>query len=242
MPTFDRPDQPAGLVSRPALVMFSGGQDSTTCLFWALNTFSEVSAIAFDYGQRHVVELEQAHIIAEKAGVPLEVIDLAGLLSNSALTDASRDVNAPHEHDASLPGAFVPGRNALFITLAATHAYQRGIVDLVGGMCQADYSGYPDCRIGFVQAMQRAMGMALDVQLRIHVPLMYLSKAETWKLARDLGEVAGLNVLEVVRDLSHTDYHGDRTQHNEWGFGRLDNPASKIRARGYEEARKRGWL
>ena len=242
MPTYDHPAPAAPALERPALVLFSGGQDSTTCLFWALKMFSRVEAIGFDYGQRHAVELDQARTIADLVNVPYTVLDLGPLLAGSALTDASRDVNEPHEQAPDLPASFVPGRNILFLTLGGIHAYRRGMTDIVGGMCQADYSGYPDCRIGFVQAMQRALSLGTDVDFRLHTPLMYLSKAETWKLARDLGEVAGQDVLQTVRELSHTDYYGDRSERHDWGYGKLDNPASVIRARGYEEARLRGWV
>ncbi len=231
---------------KSALVLFSGGQDSTTCLFWALapehGGFGRVEALGFRYGQRHAVELEQAQIIAGLAGVPFTVLDLGGLLSGSALTEHDKDTSAPHERAPDLPAAFVPGRNALFLSVAASVAYTRGITDLVGGMCEADYSGYPDCRSDFVEAMQRALGLGLAAELRIHTPLMHRTKAETWKLAADLGTVRGVDVLETVRSLSHTDYHGDRSERHDWGYGRLDNPASILRAKGYEEAKANGWL
>jgi len=242
MPTFERPDLSADSVDRPALVLFSGGQDSTTCLFWALQRFKRVEAVGFDYGQRHRIELEQAEQISKLLGVPYQIVDLSGLLSDSALTDPSRDVNEPHERASELPASFVPGRNALFLTVAGSIAYRAQIDDLVGGMCQADYSGYPDCRIGFIQSMQRTLSLALDANIRIHTPLMYLTKAQTWKLAKDLGEVQGHHVLETIRELTHTDYHGDRSERHPWGYGKLDNAASVIRARGYDEALKRGWL
>ena len=225
---------------RAALVLLSGGQDSTTCLFWAMHpnfgAFTRVEAIGFDYGQKHAVELEQARKIAEGAGVPFHVMDIQGLLSGSALTEHEKDVAGQHEQAPNLPASFVPGRNALFLTIAASHAYTRGIHDLVGGMCQTDYSGYPDCRRVFIDSQQTTLSLALEADVRIHTPLMYLTKAETWKLASDLG------MLDVVRDLSHTDYNGDRTTYNEWGYGKLDNPASVLRARGYEEAKARGWV
>jgi 7-cyano-7-deazaguanine synthase len=232
--------------SGPALVLFSGGQDSTTCLFWAKHPdfggFDRVEALAFRYGQKHAVELEQAQRIADLAGVPLTVLDLRGLLSGSALTEHDKDVSGPHEHAPELPASFVPGRNALFLTAAASYGYTRGIHDLVGGMCQTDYSGYPDCRLDFVQSMERSLGLALDAAVRVHTPLMHLTKAETWKLAADLGTVDGVDVLDTARELSHTDYNGDRSERHEWGYGRLDNPASVLRAKGYEEAKERGWV
>ena len=237
---------------RSALVLFSGGQDSTTCLFWALSShgaFDRVEAVAFRYGQRHAVELEQAAEIARQAGVPLTTLDLTGVLGGSALLadeaaagGAAADTNAPHALAPDLPASFVPGRNALFLTAAASLAFRRGIRDLVGGMCQADFSGYPDCRLDFVQSQAATLSLALGAPLAIHTPLMALTKAETWKLAADLGTVRGLDVLETVRELSHTDYHGDRTERHAWGYGRLDNPASVLRARGYAEAEANGWL
>jgi 7-cyano-7-deazaguanine synthase len=225
-----------------ALVLFSGGQDSTTCLFWALQRFNQVQALGFTYGQKHAVEVEQARKIADKAGVPYDCIDLSGALSGSALTEHEKDINAPHAQNEDLPASFVPGRNALFLSTAASYAYNRGITQLVGGMCQTDYSGYPDCRRTFISAMQTSLSLAMDADLQIHTPLMDLTKAETWKLAADLGTVAGCDVLETVRVMSHTDYNGDRSHLNEWGYGQLDNPASKLRAKGYEEAKEKGWV
>jgi 7-cyano-7-deazaguanine synthase len=232
------PDTPADT----ALVLFSGGQDSTTCLFWALHHFADVRALGFDYGQKHAVELDQARAIADAVDVPFAVLDVTGSLEGSALTEHDKDVSAAHEKDEDLPASFVPGRNALFLSLAASHAYNHDICDLVGGMCQTDYSGYPDCRRVFVDSMETSLSLALDADLRIHTPLMYRTKAETWKLAADLGTVAGQDVLETVRVHSHTDYNGDRSQLNEWGYGKLDNPASKLRAKGFQEAKENGWV
>jgi 7-cyano-7-deazaguanine synthase len=233
---------PPATPANRAVVLFSGGQDSTTCLYWALHHFDDVHALALRYGQKHAVEVRQARVIAEAAGVPLVVRDLAGALTGSALTEHDRDVSAQHDLAPDLPASFVPGRNALFLTLAAAYAYTEGIQDVVGGMCQTDYSGYPDCRRPFIDSMQASLSMALGDDVRIHTPLMYLTKAETWKLAADLGHAMGANVLEVVRHDSHTDYNGDRSQWNEWGYGRLDNPASKLRAQGYAEAKAKGWV
>ena len=232
-----------------ALVLFSGGQDSTTCLFWALapaplgGGFERVEALAFDYGQRHAVEVGQARQIADQAGVGFAVRDLTGLLGGSALlADQAADTNAAHPLAPDLPASFVPGRNALFLTAAASYAFTQGTTHLVGGMCQTDYSGYPDCRLDFVEAQARTLSLALDADVTIHTPLMHLTKAETWKLAADLGTVRGLDVLETVREHSHTDYHGDRTERHAWGYGRLDNPASVLRAEGWAEAVRRGWV
>jgi len=222
--------------SNNALVLFSGGQDSTTCLYWAKKQFKAVQALGFRYGQKHDVELRQAEIIAAKAQVSFRVLDITGMLQGSALTEHNKTITDQHELNENLPASFVPGRNAVFLTIAASYAYTNGISDLVGGMCQTDYSGYPDCRRVFIDALQTTMSLALDKDLRIHTPLMYLTKAETWKLAHDLG------VLDIVRELSHTDYNGDRTTYNEWGYGKLDNPASELRAKGYAEAKAKGWL
>ena len=238
---------------RSALVLFSGGQDSTTCLFWALSpehgAFARVEAVAFRYGQRHAVEIEQAQAIATAADVPLRVLDLTGLLSGSALlTDEADDTNAAHALAPDLPASFVPGRNALFLTAAASLGFARGMagadgrLDLIGGMCQTDYSGYPDCRLDFVESQAQTLSLALDADVCIHTPLMARTKAETWKLAADLGTIRGLDVLETVREMSHTDYHGNRTEWHAWGYGTLDNPASVLRAEGYREARVRGWV
>lgn len=222
--------------NKSALVLFSGGQDSTTCLYWSKARFEHVEAIGFHYGQKHEVELQQARTIAEQAAVPFEIVDVRGMLRGSALTEHDQDVCGEHAQNPDLPASFVPGRNAVFLSIAASLGYTKGIHALVGGMCQTDFSGYPDCRRVFIDAMQTMMSLALDTDLRIHTPLMYLTKAETWKLARDL------DVLDIVRDLSHTDYNGDRTTYNEWGYGKLDNPASILRAKGYEEAKAKGWL
>lgn len=219
-----------------ALVLFSGGQDSTTCLYWAKSKFERVEAIGFDYGQKHRVELDQAASIARGADVPFTVLDIRGTLKGSALTEHDKDVSSAHERDAELPASFVPGRNALFLTLSAGHAYNRDISDIVGGMCQTDYSGYPDCRRVFVDSLQTSLSLAMDSDIRIHTPLMYLTKAETWKMAVDL------NILKIVREQTHTDYNGDRSTLHEWGYGQLDNPASILRAKGYEEAKSKGWL
>jgi 7-cyano-7-deazaguanine synthase len=213
-----------------ALVLFSGGQDSTTALFWAIQQFQEVCAISFHYGQRHAIELRQAERIAKHSGISWEQIDLRGLLGNSALTDSNSDIDARHPLDAALPASFVPGRNLLFLSVAGSYAYSRGIADLVGGMCQTDYSGYPDCRRSFIDTAEQALSAAMSpATFRIHTPIMNLDKADTFKLASDLG------VLDLVLEETHTDYNGDRSQRHPWGYGKIDNDASRLRAKGWEE-------
>lgn len=219
-----------------ALVLLSGGQDSTTCLFWAKEHFSSVLAIGFDYGQKQAIELEQAKIIAGIAGdINYRIIPLLGVLGGSSLTDHTKDHNAAHPQNEALPASFTAGRNALFLTIAAAIAYSDGITDIVTGTCQTDFSGYPDCRRRFIDAEQVALTLALDTDIRIHTPLMYLTKAETWRLAKDL------DCLDIVINYSMTDYNGS-TVKNEWGFGIEDNPATKLRAAGYREAKEKGWI
>jgi 7-cyano-7-deazaguanine synthase len=215
-----------------AVVLFSGGQDSTTCLYWALSRYKQVQAIGVDYGQRHRVELQQAQKIAELANVPYTLLPFEawGRLSISALTETNTELNTAHRLDRDLPASFVPGRNLLLLTLAGSFAYGLGIQTLVGGMCQTDYSGYPDCRQPFVDATSVALSLALDQSIDIQTPLMHLTKAQTWLLARDLG------CLEVVIEHSHTCYNGDRDHRHAWGYGCGTCPACELRQKGWEEA------
>lgn len=225
---------PADRLGETAIVLFSGGQDSTTCLFWAKRFFDRVEAISFRYGQRHEVELRQAAVIAEMADVPLTIRSLDGLLGGSALIDQNLDVNQPHDANPDLPASFVPGRNMLFLAAAGSHAFNRGVSDLVGGMCQTDFSGYPDCRREFVDSMETSLSLALaPTRFKVHTPLMDLDKADTFRMAELLG------ALDIVLEHSHTDYLGDRSQRHPWGYGRLDNDASRLRAKGWYEYRRR---
>lgn len=228
-------DQPV-LDDRAALVVFSGGQDSTTCLYWALKRYKRVEALTFDYGQRHRVEVEQARVIADLAGVPHHLVQVPGILGGSTITDEPGSTDRPHSARPDLPSSFTPGRNAVFLAIAASLAYNLRCRTLVTGVSQADYSGYPDCRGEFIMEMEQALSSGLDEPLLIEAPLLDLSKAQTWALAGELG------CLDVVVEHSHTDYHGDRTQRHAWGYGRLDNPASVLRAKGFEEARANGWI
>lgn len=218
-----------------AIVLLSGGQDSTTCLFWAKKTFKNVHAIGFDYGQKHKIELEAAKSIAANAGVPFEIVQLESVLGGSSLTDHSKDHNQSHEINKALPASFTAGRNILFLTIAASRAYGLGIPNIVTGVCQTDYSGYPDCRRPFVDAMETSLSLGLDASFVIHTPLMYLTKAETWRLAKDLG------CLDIIINHTVTDYNGRLVQ-NEWGYGVEDNPATKLRVAGFYEAKEKGWI
>lgn len=224
------------LDDRAALVVFSGGQDSTTCLYWALHRFARVEALTFDYGQRHRVEVKQARVIADLAGVPHHVVPVPGILGGSTITDEPGTTDRPHSARPDLPSSFTPARNAVFLAIAASLAYNLRCRTVVTGVSQADYSGYPDCRSEFIDSMEEALSAAVDEPLAIETPLLYLSKAETWALAKELG------CLDVVVEHSHTDYHGDRSERHAWGYGRLDNPASILRAKGFEEARANGWI
>jgi 7-cyano-7-deazaguanine synthase len=220
-----------------ALVLFSGGQDSTVCLAWALDRYSHVETVGFDYGQRHAVELAQREIIRAamaKLGDwgprlgPDTMLSLAefGRLSETALT-REREIAL---QASGLPNTFVPGRNLLFLTYAAALAYRRGIGRLVGGMCETDYSGYPDCRQATMAAMERALSLGLDRAIAIETPLMHVDKAGTWALADKLG---GAALVEIVIEHSHTCYRGERSTRHPWGYGCATCPACELRAKGY---------
>ncbi|MBN9474750.1 MAG: 7-cyano-7-deazaguanine synthase QueC [Bordetella sp. SCN 67-23] len=224
--------------ARKALVLFSGGQDSTTCLAWALDRYARVETVGFDYGQRHRVELDaRGNVLREiRARFPAwstrlgedHAIDLSvlGALSDTALT---RDTEI-RMTDAGLPNTFVPGRNLVFLTMAAALAYRRGLEVVVGGMCETDFSGYPDCRDDTVKALQVAVSLGMGQRFTFETPLMWLDKAQTWQLAEDLG---GDALVEVVAEHSHTCYLGDRSKRFDWGYGCGTCPACELRAAGY---------
>jgi 7-cyano-7-deazaguanine synthase len=186
-----------------ALILFSGGQDSTTCLFWAKKNFSEVRAIAFNYGQRHQSELEAAKQIAAEADVNLNIfhIDLLSQLTVNALTSQNIDIEEV-KPDNRPPNTLVEGRNMLFLTYAAVFAKGKGIRDIVTGVGQADYSGYPDCRNEFIESLNQTLNLAMDFQFKIHTPLMWKDKSEIWKLSDELG------IFDLVRTKTVTCYHG----------------------------------
>lgn len=205
-----------------ALVILSGGQDSTTCLYWALSQFDEVQSITFDYGQRHKIEIESAIKVAEIAGVPNHILSINTFneLGGNALT-SEEEVKSELD-DNQLPNTFVPGRNLIFITFAAAYAYQHKIENLVTGVCQTDYSGYPDCRQNTITALELAINLGMEYNFKIHTPLMWMTKAETVHMAKELGAMEGLA-------WSHTCYDGQ--------FPPCEKcPACKLRAKGFDEA------
>lgn len=186
-----------------ALVVFSGGQDSTTCLFWALKNFKKVSTITFIYGQKHSKEVEMARAIAEKAGVDFHLQDVSFIsqIGSSSLTDSSIKMDQDKPKD-SVPNTFVPGRNLFFLSIAAVYARERGIKHLVTGVSQTDFSGYPDCRDSFIKSLNVTLNLAMEDQFVIHTPLMWIDKAETWELADKLG------IFDLVRYRTLTCYNG----------------------------------
>ncbi|MCA3239175.1 MAG: 7-cyano-7-deazaguanine synthase QueC [Curvibacter sp.] len=222
-----------------ALVLFSGGQDSTTCLAHALQSYARVETIGFDYHQRHRVELEaRLKVLNEirrqfpqwegKLGQD-HTLDLAvlGAVSETSLTRET----AFRMEASGLPNTFVPGRNLLFLTLAATVAYRRDLQVIVTGVCETDFSGYPDCRDDTMKAMQLALSLGMDKRYLIETPLMWIDKAETWRLAERLG---GASLVDLIVEHTHTCYLGDRTHRHAWGYGCAQCPACELRARGWE--------
>lgn len=230
--------------AKGALVLFSGGQDSTTCAAWALARYERVETIAFDYGQRHAVELavRPAVLQALRAMSPEwnarlgedHMLDL-GLLGRISDTSLTKDVAIAMQEN-GLPNTFVPGRNLLFMMVAATLAYRRGLDVLVGGMCETDYSGYPDCRNDTMQSLQTTLNLGMATDLRIETPLMWIDKAQTWELARELG---GEPLVEMVRTETHTCYLGERGELHDWGYGCGVCPACELRAKGYRAFREK---
>lgn len=207
-----------------ALVVFSGGQDSSTCLFWALKHFSKVHTITFSYGQRHALEVDMARRLAEKAGVDFHLVDapLIGTLGANSLTapSVSMDEEKP---EGTFPNTFVPGRNLFFLSIAAVYAREHGIKNIVTGVSQTDFSGYPDCRDAFIRSLNVTLDLAMDEQFVIHTPLMWLDKARTWALADSLG------VLDIVRNETLTCYNGIP------GDGCGHCPACRLRRAGLEK-------
>lgn len=223
-----------------ALILFSGGQDSATCLAWALETYDYVETVGFDYAQRHAVEMTCRKIVLKnvRASFPQwsdrlgedHIVDLSalGAISETSLT---RDVEITMDQE-GLPSTFVPGRNLIFLNFAAAVAYRRGITTLIGGMCEADFSGYPDCRKDTLDAQMMAISLGLDKAYTLETPLMHLSKAGAWALAEKLGGDALVNI--IIED-SHTCYMGTRGERYDWGYGCGSCPACDLRAKGWAE-------
>ncbi|MGO7029107.1 7-cyano-7-deazaguanine synthase QueC [Rhizobium johnstonii] len=222
-----------------ALVLFSGGQDSSTCLAWALDRYERVETVGFDYGQRHRIELDCRDTLrrelsainpawAQRLGED-HTISLASLgeISKTALTSEI----AIEMEDTGLPNTFVPGRNIIFLTFAAALAYRRGLKHIVGGMCETDYSGYPDCRDDTIKALQVALNLGMEKRFVLDTPLMWLDKADTWRLAENLG---GSRLVETIVKESHTCYVGERGDLHDWGYGCGTCPACDLRAKGYQ--------
>ena len=227
-------------MNRKALVLFSGGQDSTVCLAWALSKFDHVETIGFDYGQRHRIELECRLTVldrmreqfpqwAAKLGED-RVIDLSwlGQISDCALTE-EREIEL---NENGLPNTFVPGRNLVFFLISSAVAYRRGLSTLVGGMCQTDFSGYPDCREDTLKALQVATNLGMASSFRFETPLMWIDKTETFHLGEQLG---GKQLLEIIVRDTHTCYTGDRTHEHDWGFGCGECPACELRKQGWKK-------
>ncbi|MBS1088852.1 7-cyano-7-deazaguanine synthase QueC [Gluconobacter wancherniae] len=221
-----------------ALVLFSGGQDSATCLAWALSRFERVETVGYAYGQRHAVELECRNVLREKMTAihpqwssrlgEDHTIDLAslGALSDTALT---REASIGFAEN-GLPNTFVPGRNLIFLTFAAALAFRRGTKHIVTGVCETDYSGYPDCRDDTIKALQVALNLGMDKRFVLHTPLMWIDKAQTWDLTEELG---GESLVNLIREDSHSCYLGDRTHLHPWGYGCGTCPACELRADGW---------
>jgi 7-cyano-7-deazaguanine synthase len=241
------PDYRTAMDTRPtptsALLLFSGGQDSATCLAWALSRFERVETVGFDYGQRHHVEMQARLDVRDAIAAAFpdwaarlgddQVVDLTGYgaIAESALTaDRAIEMQA-----SGLPSTFVPGRNLVFLTVASALAYRRGHGVMVGGMCETDFSGYPDCRRATIDAMQQTLSLGLATDMRIETPLMWLDKAQSWALAHELG---GDELVEIIRTRTHTCYRGDRSELQDWGYGCGTCPACELRATGWRQWRE----
>lgn len=233
---------PSGPLHTSALVIFSGGQDSTTCLADALERFERVETLAFDYGQRHLIELDaRIKVLAEirrqfphwanRLGED-HLLDLA-VLGKVSETSLTRDVAFEME-EGGLPNTFVPGRNLMFLTFAAALAYRRGLQVLVTGVCETDFSGYPDCRDDTMKAMQLALNLGMERRFLISTPLMWIDKSQTWALAHQLG---GQALVDLIVEHTHTCYMGDRVHRHDWGYGCGTCPACDLRAKGWQRWR-----
>lgn len=228
------------MMTSSALVLFSGGQDSATCLAWALDRYDHVETVGFDYGQRHIVELDcrQNVLTALREHFPqwrdrLGDDHLLDMTLLSKISDTAMTSNMAIEFNSKgLPNTFVPGRNLLFFTFAAALAYRRELKFLVGGMCETDYSGYPDCRDNTLKALQVALSLGMEYPLIIETPLMWIDKRRTWEMAMALG---GSPLVDIIRDETHSCYIGDHDTYHAWGYGCGECPACELRSNGYQQ-------
>ncbi|MDD4329006.1 MAG: 7-cyano-7-deazaguanine synthase QueC [Aliarcobacter sp.] len=216
---------------KKALVVFSGGQDSTTCLGWAKNRFDFVETITFDYGQKHKIEIVQAKKIADILGVPNTLLNISAFtqLNDSALIDSTQDISIHHRVKTNLPSSFVPNRNAIFFTLAHAFAQKQEIDNIIIGVNQTDYRGYPDCREEFIINIERTLNLGSESNIKFHYPLINLTKSEIFRLSKDEG------VLEIVLEKSHTCYNDDHITKFDWGYGCGECPSCLIRKDGWEK-------
>ncbi len=215
---------------KKALVVFSGGQDSTTCLGWAKNRFDYVETITYDYGQKHKIEIVQAEKIAKILNVPNTLLNISAFtqLNDSALINSELDISSTHQKKSNLPASFVPNRNAIFFTLAHAFAQKQDIDNIIIGVNQTDYAGYPDCREEFVLNLEKTLNLGSESNIKFHYPLINLSKSETFKLSKDE------DVLDIVLEESHTCYNGNHITKFDWGYGCGKCPACLIRESGWE--------
>ena len=226
-------------MKKKSILLFSGGQDSTTLLGWCLKKFDTIELLSFDYGQKHIIELQSAKkIINEieknfkpfknkiKKHIIIDIKNLANITKSALTSDIKIDMTT------SIPNTFVPGRNLLFYNLAASYAYTNKINDIVSGVCQTDYSGYPDCRDSTIKSLNKTINLGMEKNFKFHTPLMFLSKSETWHMSYKIG---GEKFINIIKQLTHTCYKGDRKNLHSWGYGCNKCPACKLRKNGWEE-------
>ncbi|MEG8099119.1 7-cyano-7-deazaguanine synthase QueC [Candidatus Liberibacter brunswickensis] len=227
-----------------AILLFSGGQDSSTCLAWALKNFNEVETLSFNYEQRNKVELECRLCLRNKIvklmpewkdSLKEDHVLPLGILGDITHSSLTKNIEMKF-HDNNLPNTFVPGRNIMFLVFAAALAYRRGIDNIIAGMCETDYSGYPDCRHSTIKATEQAINLGMESHIKIHTPLMWIKKCETWKLLEDIG---GQNLVNLVLEESHTCYLGTRDILHEWGYGCNSCPACHLRKKGWMEFKEK---
>lgn len=224
------------MLNKNALVLYSGGQDSTTVLYWAMKEYENVYALGFDYGQKHKIELEKAKLITERLGIEFKIIKLDSLFLDSSLLNNNLEHTERNKYNINVNSAFVNGRNLLFILLTTIQSNSYGDCDIVTGICQMGDSNYPDCKNETLISLQETLRLGFGkTEINIINPLMFKTKAEIWKMAKDL------NCLDVIINDTITDYNGS-TIKNEWGYGIDDNPSTILRKRGYYEAKEKGWL